>query len=82
MVRMLAAFAAIVLLAQTSFAYAGDYGSRDEAIAMVKRVEDMYASAGAEPTFQAVSDKSTASFHDRDLKRQVRRTRRSASVDR
>ena len=50
-----------------SVASAGEYGSKDEAVAMVKRVEDMFASAGAETTFKAVSDKSTASFHDRDL---------------
>src|SRR5690348_6692304 len=67
MVRVLAAFAAIVLVAQTSFASAGEYGTKDEAVAMVKRVEDMFASAGAESTFKAVSDKSVASFHDRDL---------------
>ena len=67
MVRVLAAFAAIAFVAQISFASAGEYGSRDEAVAMVKRVEDMFASAGAESTFKAVSDKSVASFHDRDL---------------
>jgi len=67
MVRVLAAFAAIALVAQISFASAGEYGSKDEAVAMVKRVEDMFASAGAESTFKAVSDMSVASFHDRDL---------------
>lgn len=67
MVRVLAAFTAIAFVAQISFASAGEYGSRDEAVAMVKRVEDMFASAGAESTFKAVSDKSVASFHDRDL---------------
>jgi signal transduction histidine kinase len=67
MVRVLAAFATIAFFAQISVAPAGEYGSKDEAVAMVKRVEDMFASAGAETTFKAVSDKSTASFHDRDL---------------
>jgi len=67
MVRVLAAFAAIAFFGQISVASAGEYGSKDEAVAMVKRVEDMFASAGAETTFKAVSDKSTASFHDRDL---------------
>ena len=67
MVRVLAAFAAITFVAQTSLASAAEYGSRNEAVAMVKRVEDMFASAGAEQTFKAVSDKSVASFHDRDL---------------
>ncbi|HET7493317.1 MAG TPA: cache domain-containing protein [Bradyrhizobium sp.] len=67
MVRVLAALAAIAFVAQTSFASAGETGSKDEAVAMVKRVEDMFASAGAESTFKAVSDKSVGSFHDRDL---------------
>ena len=39
MVRLLAAFAAIVLLTQCSYASAGEYGNKDEAVAMVKRVE-------------------------------------------
>jgi cytochrome c len=67
MFRVLTAFAAIAFLAQTSLASAGEYGTRDEAVAMVKRVEDMFASKGADSTFKAVSDKSVTSFHDRDL---------------
>ena len=67
MFRVSAAFAAIVFLAQISLASAGEYGSRDEAVAMVKRVEDMFTKTGADPTFKAVSDKSITSFHDRDL---------------
>jgi hypothetical protein len=65
--RVFAAFAAIAFLAQISLASAGEYGTRDEAVAMVKRVEDMFAKAGADSTFKAVSDKSVATFHDRDL---------------
>ena len=67
MFRVFVAFAAIAFLAQISFASAGEYGTRDEAVAMVKRVEDMFAKAGADTTFKAVSDKSVATFHDRDL---------------
>ncbi|MFZ1152949.1 MAG: cache domain-containing protein [Xanthobacteraceae bacterium] len=67
MFRVFAAFAAIAFLAQVSFASAGEYGTRGEAVAMVKRVEDMFVSAGADSTFKAVTDKSVASFHDRDL---------------
>ena len=44
MFRVFAAFAAIAFLAQVSFASAGEYGTRDEAVAMVKRVEDMFVS--------------------------------------
>ena len=67
MVRVLAAFAAITFLSQISIAFADEYGKRDEAIAMVKRVADMFERAGADSTFKAVSDKSTSAFHDRDL---------------
>jgi hypothetical protein len=62
---MVRVFAAIAFLVQTSIASAGEYGSRDEAVAMVKRVEDMFASAGADSTLKA--DRSIVSFHDRDL---------------
>jgi len=67
MLRVFTAFAAIAFLIEIPFASAGEYGTRDEAVAMVKRVEDMFSSAGADSTFKAVSDKSVVSFHDRDL---------------
>src|SRR5215472_1342479 len=67
MVRVFAAFAAIAFFAQISFASAAEFGTRDEAVAMVSRVEAMFAKAGADSTFKAVSDRSVASFHDRDL---------------
>ena len=44
-----------------------EYGSKDEAVAMVKRVQDMFTKDGAEATFKAVSDPSTKELHDRDL---------------
>jgi len=46
---------------------ASEFGTREEAVAMVKRVERMFAQAGAEATFKAVNDKSDRDFHDRDL---------------
>ena len=46
---------------------AAEYGTRDEAVAMVKRVQQLFAEAGAEATFKAVDDKTNAAFHDRDL---------------
>jgi hypothetical protein len=42
MVRVLTVFAAIVLLAQSCFASGGEYGSKDEAVAMVRRVAEMF----------------------------------------
>ena len=43
------------------------YGSKDEAVAIVMRVEDIFNKEGAAATFKAVSDPSTKAFHDRDL---------------
>jgi cytochrome c len=43
------------------------YGSKAEAVAMVKRVQEMFKKDGAAATFKAVSDPSTKEFHDRDL---------------
>ena len=44
-----------------------EFGSKAEAVAMVKRVQDMFKRDGANVTFKAVSDPSTKAFHDRDL---------------
>jgi|HubBroStandDraft_2_1064218.scaffolds.fasta_scaffold716689_1 cytochrome c len=64
-------FAAVLVAVATFLAVhpssAADFGTRDEAVAMVKRVQKMYAEAGAEATFKAVDDKSNPLFHDRDL---------------
>jgi len=46
---------------------AAEFGTREEAVAMVKRVQAKFKAEGAEATFKAVSDKSVAEFHDRDL---------------
>jgi signal transduction histidine kinase len=66
---MFRAFAAIAMLAVmfTPPASAGEYGTKDEAVAMVKRVEAMFSKGGPDATFKAVSDKTIADFHDRDL---------------
>jgi len=66
---MIRALAAITLFALTFAcpASASEYGTKDEAVAMVKRVEAMFAKDGPDATFKAVSDKIVAEFHDRDL---------------
>jgi cytochrome c len=46
---------------------AGEFGTRDEAVAMVRRVIEKFAQSGADATFKAVNDKSDPAFHDRDL---------------
>ena len=63
-------FAACLLAFATStsvLAAEPEYGTKAEAVAMVKRVQDMFKKDGADATFKAVSDKSVAEFHDRDL---------------
>jgi signal transduction histidine kinase len=67
MIRALAAITLVAMLALPCAASETEFGSKDEAVAMVKRVEAMYAKDGAEATFKAVSDKSIGEFHDRDL---------------
>src|ERR1019366_6784951 len=58
-------FAALLTIAAP--AAAEEFGSKDEAIAMVKRVQAEFKKDGADATFKAVSDKATKEFHDRDL---------------
>jgi cytochrome c len=62
---MLIGFAALIL--SVSPGLASDFGTRDEAVAMVKRVQEKFKKDGPEATFRAVTDKSTKEFHDRDL---------------
>lgn len=57
--------AAIVAFA--NLAQASEFGTREEAVAMVKRVQDKFRNDGAEATFKTVTDQSTREFHDRDL---------------
>ena len=65
------AFAAFVLIAALSAfaspAAAAEFGTKDEAVAMVKRVQEQFAKDGADATLKAVSDQSTKEYHDRDL---------------
>jgi signal transduction histidine kinase len=57
----------LALTALTGSADAAEFGTKDEAVAMVKRVQAKFKADGAEATFKAVSDKTVAEFHDRDL---------------
>jgi signal transduction histidine kinase len=59
--------AALFCFAATAAAGDSESGTRAEAVAMVKRVQDKFRRDGPEATFAAVSDKSVAEFHDRDL---------------
>jgi len=66
MMRGLAVVLVATILAMSP-SRAAEFGTRDEAVAMVKRVIDKFAQSGAEATFRAVNDKSDPAFHDRDL---------------
>jgi cytochrome c len=44
-----------------------EYATRAEAVAMVKRAQEMFKKDGADATFKAISDPSNKEFHDRDL---------------
>ena len=46
---------------------AAEFGTKAEAVAMVKRVQEQFKKDGAEATFKAVSDKSNKAYQDRDL---------------
>jgi cytochrome c len=59
------AFAALALSACPGLA--AEFGTRDEAVAMVKRVQEKFQKDGPGATFKAVTDQSTKEFHDRDL---------------
>ena len=67
MVRSLAAVTIIAFMLFVSSASAAEFGTKDEAIAMVKHVQEKFKRDGADATFKAVSDSSTKEFHDRDL---------------
>jgi len=54
-------------LSTTVPAIAAEFGTKAEAVAMVKRVQEQFKKDGPEATFKAVSDKSTKTYHDRDL---------------
>jgi cytochrome c len=66
MVRYLTALC-ISALALATPVNAAEFGTKEEAVAMVKRVQAQYKKDGAEATFKDVSDKSTKAYHDRDL---------------
>ncbi len=57
----------IAILFAVCPAAAAEFGTREEAVAMVKRVQAEFARAGPEAAFAAVNDRSKPEFHDRDL---------------
>ena len=66
MVRYLFALSIATLL-MCAAATSAEFGTKEEAVAMVKRVQEQFKKDGPEVTFKAVSDKSVKEYHDRDL---------------
>ncbi len=56
-----------VPLVRVAAAAAEEYGTKDEAVAMVKRVQEQFKKDGPDATFKAVDDKSVAEYHHLDL---------------
>jgi cytochrome c len=44
-----------------------EFGTKDEAVLMVHRVQEMFNKDGVDATFKAVDDPAAKEFHDRDL---------------
>jgi uncharacterized protein len=67
MLRTFSYLTALVVLSLLGFpAKAAQFGTRDEAVAMVKRVQEKFKKDGAQATFAAITAQTKA-FHDRDL---------------
>jgi cytochrome c len=65
--RLIALIIVSALLAPLPARAASEFPTKDEAVAMVKRVQEMFAEKGADATFKAVDDKNDKVFHDGDL---------------
>jgi signal transduction histidine kinase len=64
MLRFIMSVALATLALAAPPARAGDFGTREEAVAMVQRVQQRFRADGPEATFQAITQKQ---FNDRDL---------------
>jgi len=64
--RKVALLAIIAVSLLTVAANAAQFGTRDEAVAMVKRVQEKFKREGAQATFAAINAQARQ-FHDRDL---------------
>jgi cytochrome c len=65
--RLIALLLVVLALSSSGPSAAGTYGTHEEAVAMVRRVQAKFEREGPQATFKAVTDKSVREFHDRDL---------------
>jgi signal transduction histidine kinase len=66
-IRHLVALLSLATFVLATPAAAAEFGTKAEAVAMVKRVQEQFKKDGPEATFKAVSDKSNKAYQDRDL---------------
>ena len=67
MSRLCVAIATIAILITSALpVVAAEFGTRNEAVAMVKRVQEKFRKEGPEATFRAINNKAQE-FWDRDL---------------
>jgi len=64
---IIAAFAILAVTTVAAFSSSDEFGTREEAIAMVARVQEVYKTDGLQALIEQVNDIENASFHDRDL---------------
>jgi signal transduction histidine kinase len=62
-----AAAISLSLFAASANVWAAEKGSKEEAVAMVKKAVALIKSDGKEKAFAAISDPANTTFHDRDL---------------
>lgn len=62
-----AAAISLSLFAVSTSVWAAEKGSKEEAVAMVKKAVALIKSDGKEKAFTAIADPSNTTFHDRDL---------------
>jgi cytochrome c len=60
-------FSVLACCLSSRMGVASEAPTREEAVAMVKRVQEKFRKDGSEATFKAVTDKTVREFHDRDL---------------
>lgn len=65
--RLIAFLVFATLSVMPLHAATSEFGTKDEAVAMVKRAQEMFKKNGADATFKAISDPANKDFHDRDL---------------
>jgi signal transduction histidine kinase len=65
--RSIALLIVALVFSTPSASFGAEFGTKDEAVAMVHRVQAMLNKDGVDATFKAIDDPNAKDFHDRDL---------------